>query len=122
MLNKIDTTLGAGLIMIAMTLGCVSAEDEANMTKKMALETERSKIIDDNIADCAKLKEELTKFQETKGKEIVALDDWWVPLGDMAKDKLISKHQDEWDNQTASMAMGALSCNQEFSEALKAGK
>ena len=120
MLNKIDTTLGAGLIMVAMTLGCVSAEDEANMTKKMELETARAEIMLTHAKDCDELQSKLVAFGEKNKESLKSLDAWWGGLGDGPKDKLIEKHREAWNMQSGAM-IAAGGCADAIKAGMKAG-
>ncbi len=92
-----------------------SEADEANMKEKMALETKRADLLLADKSDCKKLGKDLAEFKSGKdGQRLKELDPWWGGLGKRAKDKLIDAHKAEWDKQTAAIAMGGMSCIEEF--------
>jgi hypothetical protein len=109
-------------ILALLLVACgPSAEDEANMTKKMSVETARAELIHQNAADCPKLGTELAAWTKSHEDELKTLDDWWMGLSDGKKDKLIENHRAEWDKQSLALVEGGLKCNAEMKAGMKAG-
>lgn len=100
-----------------LTLACdPSAEDETNMDKKMELEEARSKLLTAvaQDKDCAKFETDLGEWVVTNKETLATVDQWWGGVGDGVKEKLIAKHQTEWDQQTTAMGLGVMTCPAEF--------